>query len=46
MDHGFTVLRFAFIVLGVAATAADPSEGAFDDPAFGKDDEGLCRKPQ
>jgi hypothetical protein len=28
-------------VLGEAAEAADPSEGAFDDPTFGKNDEAM-----
>lgn len=27
---------FGFVVLGKAAIAAQPGEGAFDDPAFGK----------
>lgn len=30
-----------FEVFGEAATAADPGEGAFDDPAFGKNDEAM-----
>ena len=32
----------ALEVAGQAAVAADPGEGALDDPALGQDDEAMC----
>ena len=36
IDHGLGVAGFYFIVLGETSEVAEPSEGAFDDPALGQ----------
>ncbi len=41
MDEGNGAAGIALEVFGQAATAADPGEGAFDDPALWDDDEAM-----
>src|SRR5215472_3236019 len=39
MDHRFAGTGKAFVIFAVAAITAKPSEGSFDDPAFGQQHE-------
>ena len=40
-EEGERLAVEAFPIFGQSAAAAEPGEGAFDDPALGQDDEGL-----
>jgi len=42
-DHGFAGSGIGFVVAGESAGLHEPAEGAFDDPAFGLDDEAFGR---
>ena len=43
MDDGFARFGRAFVVFAVSPIAGQPSERAFDDPAFGQDDKSFHR---
>lgn len=41
MDHGFGCFGVVLVVFGETALPVEPAEGAFDNPAFGQNLEGM-----